>query len=116
MRIAAAIDRGRLSSLTEATRCKLYTIEKGNLCAMEQTDLPPAGIFALLREKEAAVLICGPMTEDQRQQAGALGLTLFAERAGSPDERLLELLEQQLICGPDACPAGGGCGGCGGCI
>lgn len=114
MKIAALVEQGRLATAAACTGVKIYTIEKGALTGRETLAAAGEEALALAWEKGAAVLLSAGLTPEERQAAGRAGTALFTA-AGSPDEALLDLLERQLVCDPDACPAGGACATCEGC-
>ena len=116
MKIVAAIDKGLLCPVDKCPRLKIYTMEKGALSAMEERDVEAGALWDIIAEQGASVLLCAPPRPRGEDVSGRPGLAVFCG-SGRADGFLLDLLERQLICDPEACPAGGSCGGCeGGCL
>lgn len=116
MKIAAAIDKGLLCPVDKCARVKLYTMEKGALCAMEERELDTGALWDILAEQGASVLLCSEPRPEGEAASCRPGPAVFCG-SGRADGFLLDLLERQLICDPEACPRGGACAGCeGGCL
>lgn len=121
MRIAVAYEQetGEVAErevFSQAPCFKIYTEDDGVVFA-DIMDSPADGcahVTAFLAELGVQLVICGSLTEEERDALFQANIAAFPGAYGPADDLVLALLENRLAYGQDEGGCGGSCGSCGG--
>ena len=112
MRIAIPGARDEVfAPLGGAEACHFYEDDHGQIVRQFLVPMETSGTAAaieLLERYGIDALICGKVSEEERREAGAAGIMLFPDAAGSADKAALAFLSGTVVFDPNnACNACG---------
>ena len=112
MRIAIPVARDEVfATLGGAEAFHFYEDDHGKIVRQFLVPMETSGTAAaieLLERYGIDALICGKVSEEERREAGAAGIMLFPDAAGSADKAALAFLSGTVVFDPNnACNACG---------
>lgn len=112
MRIAIPVARDEVfAPLSGAEAFHFYEDDHGKIVRQFLVPMETSGTAAaieLLERYGIDALICGKVSEEERREAGAAGIMLFPDAAGSADKAALAFLSGTVVFDPNnACNACG---------